>query len=555
MSFTEILEHVGSLGRFQIVYVTLISIPVCMMACHMMLQNFTAGTPDHHCVVRRHAAPGNQSLEEEGLLVVSLPMDENQKPAQCRRFRHEQGWPLNGTAKNDTRMETEPCSDGWVYNRSVFRSTIVTEWDLVCSSRTLKQMAQSVYMAGVLVGGILFGGLSDRFGRRLILLWCYLQLAIAGTATTFSPNLSVYCALRFLTGMAFSGIVLNGVSLCVEWTPTRTRPVLGALNGCAYTTGQIVLAGLAYFLPDWRHLQLAVSLPYFFFFFYSWWLSESARWLIISGKLERAVTELKRVARINRKHEAAGKLDAEFLRSKMKEELASMKSKTSFLDLVRTPTMRRISLCICFVWFSTSFAYYGLVMDLQNFGGNIYLIQLFFGAVDFPAKFLSVLTISYIGRRFTQAAALILAGLTILANIFIPHDLQTVRTTVAVFGKGCLGASFNCIYLFTGELYPTVLRQTGMGLSNTMARLGGIVAPAVRMTGEYIPFLPHLIYGAAPIISGIVATFLPETRNIPLLETIEQVENRSRNKGQKLDAQQTEGLLVPSMHESKKITV
>ncbi|KAM6435054.1 solute carrier family 22 member 6-A-like [Liasis olivaceus] len=555
MSFTEILEHVGSMGRFQIVYVTLISLPVCLMASHMMLQNFTAGTPDHHCAVRRHTAPGNGSLEEEGLLVVSLPTDENQKLAQCRRFRHEQWWPLNGTAKNDTWRETEPCSDGWVYNRSVFRSTIVTEWDLVCSSRTLKQMAQSVYMAGVLVGGILFGGLSDRFGRRLILLWCYLQLATAGTATAFSPNLSVYCALRFLTGMAFSGVVLNGVSLCVEWTPTRTRPVLGTLNGCAYTTGQIVLAGLAYFLPDWRQLQLAVSLPFFFFFFYSWWLSESARWLIISGKLERAVTELKRVARMNRKHEAAGKLDAEFLRSRMKEELASMKSKTSFLDLVRTPTMRRISLCICFVWFSTSFAYYGLVMDLQNFGGNIYLIQLFFGAVDFPAKFLSVLTISYVGRRFTQAAALVLAGLTILANIFIPHDLQTVRTTVAVFGKGCLGASFNCIYLFTGELYPTVLRQTGMGLSNTMARLGGIMAPAVRMTGEYIPFLPHLIYGAAPIISGIIATFLPETRNIPLLETVEQVENRSRNKGQKLDAQQIEGLLVPSMHENKKITV
>ncbi|KAL7978253.1 hypothetical protein Chor_014792 [Crotalus horridus] len=105
-------------------------------------------------------------------------------------------------------------------------------------------------------------------------------------------------------------------------------------------------------------------------------------------------------------------------------------------------------------------------------------------------------------------------------------DMQTLRTTVAVFGKGCLGASFNCIYLYTGELYPTVLRQTGMGLSNTMARIGGIVAPAVKMTGEYIPFLPNLIYGAAPIISGIVAAFLPETRNIPLLETIEQVENR-----------------------------
>ncbi|XP_070807508.1 solute carrier family 22 member 6-A-like [Pituophis catenifer annectens] len=526
MGFTDILEHVGSMGRFQFVYVTLISIPLLMMACHMMLQNFTAGTPDHHCATSRDAAPGNRSSEDEALLVVSLPMDENRKPAECHRFRQQQWWRPNGTTENETQMETEPCGDGWVYNRSIFHQTIVTEWDLVCSSRTLKQMAQSIYMAGVLVGGILFGGLSDRFGRRPVLLWCYLQLGVSGTATAFSPQFSVYCVLRFLCGMAFSGIVLNGVSLCVEWTPTKTRAVLGTINGCAYTTGQLVLAGLAYTFRDWHHLQLAVSLPFFFFFCYSWWLSESARWLITAGKLERAVTELKRVAKMNRKEEAAGKLNVEFLRSRMKEELASMTSKASVLDLVRTPTMRRISLCVCFVWFSTSFAYYGLVMDLQNFGGNIYLIQLFFGAVDFPAKFISVLTISYIGRRFTQAIALILAGLTILANIFIPQDMQTLRTTVAVFGKGCLGASFNCIYLYTGELYPTVLRQTGMGLSNTMARIGGIVAPAVKMTGEYIPFLPNLIYGAAPIISGIVAAFLPETRNIPLPETVEQVENR-----------------------------
>lgn len=71
--------------------------------------------------------------------------------------------------------------------------------------------------------------------------------------------------------------------------------------------------------------------------------------------------------------------------------------------------------------FSTSFAYYGLAMDLQNFDFNIYVIQMIFGAVDFPAKLVSILTITYVGRRFTQAAALTLAGLAILANILVPR--------------------------------------------------------------------------------------------------------------------------------------
>lgn len=60
-------------------------------------------------------------------------------------------------------------------------------------------------------------------------------------------------------------------------------------------------------------------------------------------------------------------------------------------------------------------------MDLQNFEFNIYIIQLIFGAVDIPAKLASVLAITYVGRRFTQAFALILAGLAILANTLVPR--------------------------------------------------------------------------------------------------------------------------------------
>ena len=70
--------------------------------------------------------------------------------------------------------------------------------------------------------------------------------------------------------------------------------------------------------------------------------------------------------------------------------------------------------------FSTSFAYYGLAMDLQGFGVDIYLSQLVFGAVDIPAKLASVLAISCVGRRVAQAGSLALAGICILANIAVP---------------------------------------------------------------------------------------------------------------------------------------
>lgn len=52
-----------------------------------------------------------------------------------------------------------------------------------------------------------------RFGRRSVLIWSYLQLAILGCSAALSPSYSVYCIFRFLCGLAVSGIIINGVSL------------------------------------------------------------------------------------------------------------------------------------------------------------------------------------------------------------------------------------------------------------------------------------------------------------------------------------------------------
>ncbi|XP_034632390.1 solute carrier family 22 member 6-A-like [Trachemys scripta elegans] len=80
------------------------------------------------------------------------------------------------------------------------------------------------------------------------------------------------------------------------------------------------------------------------------------------------------------------------------------------------------------------------------------------------------------------------------------------------------------------ELYPTPIRQTGLGFGSTMARVGGIVTPLAKMLDEYFSFLPPVVYGAAPIISGTVASFLPDSHNQPLPDTVEEVESRSRMK-------------------------
>uniref|UniRef100_A0A8B9C2B4 S226B protein n=1 Tax=Anser brachyrhynchus TaxID=132585 RepID=A0A8B9C2B4_9AVES len=500
MTFVELLAHLGGMGRFQVTYVAALALPLLMLASHNLLQNFTAGVPEHHCRPRQVA---NDSVGDVPLF-VTIPSDDHHRPQRCRRYVEPQ-WHLleaNGTANGTANgAATEPCHDGWTYRDGVFAHTIITEWDLVCESKRLRQVAQSIYMAGILLGSGLFGVLSDnRFGRRALLTWCYLQLGVAGASTAAAPTFVIYCLCRFLGGLAMAGVSLNSASLCMEWIPTEARAVVGTINGYCYTLGQFVLAGAAFGLPHWRWLQLVISLPFFFFFLYSWLFVESARWQVISGRPDLALKGLRKVARVNGRKEEGDKLSEEVMSPPNLPDPISWippRSPASLLDLFRLPAWIPPPRCLVF---STSFAYYGLAMDLQGFGVDIYLSQLVFGAVDIPAKLASVLAISGAGRRVAQGASLGLAGVSPLHSSFNPSSCPSI--------------------------HPTIIEQTGMGLGGTMARVGGMVAPLVRMAADVTPVLPLVIYGAAPVVSAIATCFLPETRNMPLPETIEDVERR-----------------------------
>ncbi|KAK2879613.1 solute carrier family 22 member 6 [Channa argus] len=542
MAFGDLLEQVGSTGRFQVLHVILLSIPVMMMASHNLLQNFVAAVPSHYC--SPHTNFSHAQLSPEEVLLITVPLDQKGKPQRCQRYVTPQ-WHLlvdNGTyglkeqenAIGGSDVEVQECKDGWTYNMTDMSSTIISDWHLVCDLRSLKQMGQTIYMGGVLVGAMVFGGLADRYGRRILLLMSNLLMAVSGTCAAFSTSFPLFCLFRFGCGMALSGVGLNTFSLIVEWIPTRVRTVVGTLTGYCYTFGQLLLAVIAYFIQDWRWLTLAVSLPFYVFFLYSWWFHESSRWLVLSNQSEQAIKNLKSVAKFNGRRKEGEKINITLLEESMKKEMSCSQGSYSVLDLFRTPTMRKMTICLSAVWLSTSFAYYGLAMDLQKFGVNIYLIQVIFGAVDIPAKVVITVSMSFIGRRSSQCGALMIAGVTILINLLVPYDKHTLRTCLAVLGKGCLAASFSCCFLYSGELYPTIIRQNGMGWVSMMARVGAMVAPIVLLIGDYIPWLPGLIYGGAPILSGVAAVFLPETLGSPLPDTIQDVEDRGSGRNSKM---------------------
>ncbi|KAM6160908.1 solute carrier family 22 member 11 [Erethizon dorsatum] len=525
MAFEELLERAGGVGLFQALQVATLLLPAIFTPLQMLMENFSAAVPDHRCWTRMldNGSETPANLTQEALLAVSIPLDPNQQPHSCHRFRQPQ-WQLldpNTTAANRSEAAMEPCVDGWVYDHSTFTATVVTKWDLVCDSQGLKPMGQSIYMAGVLVGSFIWGLLSYRLGRKPMLSWCCLQVAVAGVSTTFAPNFLIYCGLRFLSAFGLAGIILVLSTMMAEWTTTRRRAVTMTILGCTYSTGQMAMAGLAFTLRDWQDLQLAVSVPFLAFSLVSWWLPESARWLIITGRPDRALQELQKVARINGHQEAKKTLTMQVLMSSMEEEAVSARPHQSVLDLFRMPALRWTTGTMLMVNFSVQLSYYGLVLDLQSLGRDIFLLQALFGAVDFLGRATTVLMLRFLGRRMTQAASLALAGFCILANGLMPQDLQSLRVALAVLGKGCFGISLTCLSIYRTELYPTLLRMTAEGFLQSVGRLGAMVGPLIRMARPVLPLLPPLAYGVIPVASSLVLLlFLPETQGLPLPDTI-----------------------------------
>lgn len=245
---------------------------------------------------------------------------------------------------------------------------------------------------------------------------------------------------------------------------------------------------------------------------------ESVRWYLVNGRTEPAEKVLQKVAKFNKKP-----IPQESLQNYEKQRLGDLR------DLFKSRSMTRRTLVSWYCWFVNGMVYYGVSFSAPFVGGNMYLnffITSTIALVAYPALAWGC---NRFGRKKTICCGLFFSAVgafgSVLLTLFDDGNNIGILVGQIIFAlciaKFFIVFAFDGFYVYSAELFPTVIRNIGMGTSTSAARVGSFLSPYIVYSRRVHPLLPFGIMGLNALIAGVLCMTLPETRNQPTLETME----------------------------------
>lgn len=315
MDFDSVLPDVGSFGLYQKLVISFVILPALLpCAFHAYSQLFIAARPNHWCHITELESWINEPIYTDFIKDISIPLeirDGKLRHSKCEMYTRNytqigemlaQRTPLSYVR---TSMEpvnvTIPCPNGWNYDKSIFASTVVSEWDLVCDKDYYTTLALVLFGVGGLIGNYIFGYLQDSWGRRPSFYMYFIIEVVACGLSAVAPNFTIWLILRVIVGLTVPAILASPYVLAIELVGPDKRSFCTLISNISYTIGLVLLSGVVYLVRSWRFLSLAVSMPFLLLLICYPVLPESPRWLVAIGDYRRATEIMKKIGRVNKK--------------------------------------------------------------------------------------------------------------------------------------------------------------------------------------------------------------------------------------------------------------
>ncbi|KAM9306266.1 synaptic vesicle 2-related protein [Pholidichthys leucotaenia] len=382
----------------------------------------------------------------------------------------------------------------------------------------------SVVFVGMGISSPMWGNLSDKYGRKTGLIICMCWTLYYGLLSAFAP---VYGWLLFLRGLVGFGIAgaPQAVTLYSEFLPVKARGFCIMLIAAFWAIGTVFEVLLAlWVMPTlgWRWLLGLSTIPVVLFICFCFWLPESPRFDLLTGRGEHAMETLAWIAKENGKALPQGKLInySQLERGRIKD--------------LFSPHYRRTTLLLWFLWFSNAFCYYGIILlttelfqagdacgvtqgaktepvcslECKYLTSDDYKDLLWTTLAEFPGLLVVLLLVDCIGRKKSMALCFFMFSLFILP---LYACVGRIALTILIFiARAFISGGFQVVFVYTPEVFPTENRALAMGTCSALARVGALITPFVaQVLLRTSVYLTLSVYCACGLLAGAASLFLP----------------------------------------------
>ena len=403
-------------------------------------------------------------------------------------------------------------------------------------SPMLTGWAASSAIWGCVFGALFAGALSDKYGRKKVLLLSGLLFTLSALGSAVPDNLTQFVMARFIGGLGVGSASMLSPLYISEIAPAKIRGMLVTLYQLAIVFGINIIYIVNYLIANthdqvwnvqlgWRYMLGSEGIPAILFFILLFFVPESPRWLVKENRSEEA---LKILNKINRPEETHRILEE--IKETVNEE------KGSFLDLFKPGIRKAMVVGSVLAFFSqvtgiNAIIYYAPEIFKQvGFGSESALFQtMIIGFVNMLFTLVAIRLIDYWGRR-----TLLIWGLSGMVSCLLGMGMFfyfeiTSGPLLLLFILGFIASFASSLgpipWVLISEIFPTKTRGTAMSFSIVILWLG------VVLITQFFPVLLSLFGGAftfwifminALILLIFTLIFIPETKQ-KTLEEIQEI--------------------------------